>query len=75
MGTMQFNLIIWSGIDFIAYSTIVDQSRMIRKTTTVAMHMVSRMQAKLLLFIIYILLNRHQEKVLYACTHTHMTLS
>lgn len=72
---MQFKLIIWSGIDFIVYSTIADQSRMIRKTTIVAMHLMSRMEAKLLLFIIYDLLNRHQDKVLYACTYTHMTLS
>ena len=47
MGTMQFNLIIWSGIDFIVYSTIVDQSRMMRKSTIIAMHLMSRMEAKL----------------------------
>ena len=55
MGTMQFNLIIWRGIDFIVYSTIVDQSRMMRKTTIVAIHLTSRMEAKLplLLYMTY----------------------
>ena len=46
-----FIAMIWSGIDFIVYSTILDQSRMIRKTTIVALHLMSRMEAKILLLL------------------------